>query len=76
MDQIKKNYINNHGVSQSDKDIFNHYFSFYFFDCFKENILLIFSSSPIDIDIRLTEMKKNRNQQLLLHIGAKINISQ
>jgi len=40
INQIKKNYINNHGVSQSDKDIFNHYFSFNFFDCFKENILL------------------------------------
>lgn len=37
---LKKSYLNNLGVSQTSKNTFNHFFSFDFISCFKDNILL------------------------------------
>lgn len=37
---LKKSYLNNLGVSQVSKNAFNHFFSFDFISCFKDNILL------------------------------------
>lgn len=49
---LKKSYLNSLGLSQKDKNTFYHFFTFDFFDCFKDNILLKnvnFNSIPFSI---------------------------